>query len=34
MREFVSIYRLYRRAHGIVYSLRMARNIAFRGFPF
>ena len=34
MREFISIYRLYRRSHGVMYSLRMARDIALRGFPF
>lgn len=34
MREFITVFRLYRRHHGVRYSLRTAWNIAVRGWPF
>ena len=34
MREFVSVYLLYRRCHSGLYALRSAWNIAVRGLPF
>jgi hypothetical protein len=33
-REFVSVYRLYRKQHGRRYSARIAWSIAFLGTPF
>jgi len=32
--EFISVYRLYRRAHGVRHSARIAYGIAFLGLPF
>jgi len=32
--EFIAVYRLYRRHHGIRYSLNTAYWIALRGHPF
>ena len=32
--DFTSIYRQYRKHHGIVYSLRIAYGCAFKGIPF
>ena len=34
LQEFWQIYRLYRRAHGVSYSARIAYGCAFRGLPF
>ena len=34
IRDFITIYRLYRKAHGRRYSLQTAWNIAVRGFSF
>lgn len=34
LREFIQLYRLYRRRHGRRYSLRIAYGCAFRQLPF
>jgi hypothetical protein len=34
VRRFISIYRLYRKSHGVIYSARIAYGCAFRGLPF
>ena len=34
IREFITVWRQYRRAHSDAYALRMAWNIAVRGLPF
>ena len=34
LREFVSVFRLYRRHHSITYAARTAWNVAVRGLPF
>ena len=34
LHDFVSIYRQYRRHHGIAYSLRIAYGCAVKGYPF
>ena len=34
LREFIDVYRLYRRVHGRRYSFRIAWGCAFRGLPF
>ena len=32
--DFIAIYRLYRRAHGVMHSARIAYGCAFLGLPF
>lgn len=32
--DFVAVYRMYRRYHGIRYSARIAYGVAFLGLPF
>jgi hypothetical protein len=34
IQEFVNVYRMYRRMHGVRYSLARAYTITFRGLPF
>ena len=34
LRDFLSIYRQYRKAHGMIYSARIAYGCAFKGLPF
>lgn len=33
-REFLAVYRLYRKAHGPVYSARIAYGCVYQGLPF
>jgi hypothetical protein len=34
LREFLSVFKLYRRHHSVIYSARIAYGIAVRGLPF
>ena len=34
LRDFISTYRLYRKAHGVIYSARIAYWCAVKGLPF
>lgn len=34
LRDFLSVYRVYRRAHSRTYAARLAYGIAFQGLPF
>jgi hypothetical protein len=34
LRDFIAVYRLYRRHHSIAYAARIAYGCAFRGLPF
>jgi hypothetical protein len=34
MHEFITVFRLYRKRHGIVYALRRAWHITIQGAPF
>lgn len=34
IRQFINIYRIYRKAHGPVYAARIAYGCAVKGYPF